>query len=292
MRLLVFGGWGQLGTDLAAAADAADELHRPRRRDVDIVDRRAVLASVRRHRPDWVLNLAAFHKVEACEDDAASAFAVNAVGAWNVAAAARDVGARTVFIGTDYVFDGESLGGYVEDDATGPLNVYGTSKAAGERCTAIADPDSIVLRVSGLFGHAGSSGKGGNFVETMLAKAANREAISVVDDQVFAPTSTHDVAERLLALIDRDAPSGVYHGANSGSCSWFAFAREIFRIVDADVDLTPRPSDADGVRRPRNSVLLDTRSAGVDLPRMRPWQEALRWYLGVPAGQDVALEPV
>jgi dTDP-4-dehydrorhamnose reductase len=279
MRLLVFGGWGQLGTDLAAVCEGRHDLVRPRRAEVDVVDVETVADAVSSARPDWVLDLAAFHKVEACEESPSSAFEVNAVGAWNVAVAARRVGARSLFVSTDYVFDGERREGYVEDDPPRPLNVYGVSKAAGERAVAIADPASVVVRASGLFGHAGSSGKGGNFVETMLSKAAAGGPISVVDDLVFSPTSTRDLAERIVMLVENGAPAGIYHGANAGSCSWYRFAQEIFRVAGSDVDLAPRASDAAGVRRPSRSILLDTRSTAAGLPPGRPWQEALRWYL-------------
>jgi dTDP-4-dehydrorhamnose reductase len=182
-------------------------------------------------------------------------------------------------VSSDYVFDGESPEGYAEDAPARPLNVYGVSKLAGELGVRNACPDGLVVRGSGLFGHAGSSGKGGNFVETMLAKAAAGEAISVVDDQVFAPTATHDMAERLLMLLERQVPPGTYHAANAGSCSWYRFARAIFDTAGVDADLSPRPAGDQGVRRPRFSVLLDTRSASLGLPPSRPWQDALAWYL-------------
>ena len=279
MRLLVFGGWGQLGSDLTAASASRHELIRPRSADVDVTDADTVRRTVEDARPDAVVNAAAFHKVELCEELPDRAFAVNAVGAWNVARAASAAGARCVFVSTDYVFDGQEPAGYAEDARTGPLNVYGVSKVAGESLVAIACPDPLVVRGSGLFGHAGSSGKGGNFVETMLAKAASGEAITVVDDQFLAPTATRDMAERILLLLERQVPPGTYHVANSGSCSWFELARTIFEIAGTDADLSPRPAGEQQVRRPRSSVLLDTRSEGLGLPPSRPWQEALRWYL-------------
>ncbi|HJP64707.1 MAG TPA: dTDP-4-dehydrorhamnose reductase [Actinomycetota bacterium] len=279
MKLLVLGGWGQLGTDLARVAEGRHELVRPAHGDVDVRDADAVAAAATEVRPDALLDLAAFHKVELCEEDPSTSFVVNAVGAWNAAKAARAVGARCVFVSSDYVFDGERAGGYAEDDRVGPLNVYGVSKVAGERAVMLACPDSLVVRGSGLFGHAGSSGKGGNFVETMLSKAAAGDAISVVDDQMFAPTSTRDMAERMVLLLERDVPPGIYHAANAGSCSWYRFARTAFELAGVEADLTPRPAGEQAVRRPRSSILLDTKSATLGLPPNRPWREALRWYL-------------
>lgn len=279
MRLLVFGGWGQLGTDLALGAEGRHELLRPTHAEVDVADAEGVGEAVSRARPDVVIDLAAFHKVEACEADPRTAFDVNAFGALSVGRAARAVGARCVYVSTDYVFDGERGQGYAEDDATGPLNVYGVSKEAGEHLVRAAAPDSLVVRGSGLFGHAGSSGKGGNFVETMLSNAERGEPISVVHDLRFSPTSTRDMAERMLLLLDRDVEGGTYHAANAGACTWFGFAEAIFRIAGVEADLTPRSSAGDRPARPATSVLLDTRSDALGLPPAAPWEEALRRYL-------------
>jgi dTDP-4-dehydrorhamnose reductase len=279
MRILLFGGWGQLGSDLAAAAEGRHDIVRPSHAEVDVTEPDAVGAVVASERPDVVVNAAAFHKVELCELDPLPAFAANAVGAWNVGRAAAGIGARYVFISTDYVFDGDAEIGFAEDDLTAPVNLYGLSKAAGERAVRLACADTLVIRSAGLFGHAGSSGKGGNFVETMLAKADAGEAISVVDDQVISPTATHDLAERILLLLERRALPGLYHAANAGSCSWYAFAAAIFRLAGLAPALQPRSTTEADVPRPRRSVLLDTKTAALGLPPMRSWEEALRWYL-------------
>lgn len=279
MRILVFGGSGQLGADLLIAAEGRHELVRPSHAEADVTDPEAVARAVEAAGPDAIVNAAAFHKVERCEEDPATTFAVNAIGALHVARAARSAGARCVFVSTDYVFDGERASGYAEDDAPSPVNLYGVSKAAGERAVANACPEAIVVRGSGLFGHAGSSGKGGNFVETMLAKGAAGDSISVVDDQVFSPSCTRDMAERMLLLLERRVPPGTYHVTNAGSCSWYRFARSIFELAGVSADLSPRPAGEQAVRRPRNSILLDTRSAPLGLPPSRPWEDALAWYL-------------
>jgi dTDP-4-dehydrorhamnose reductase len=279
MRILLFGGWGQLGSDLALAADGRHDLVRPTHEEVDVTDPEAVGAATAFARPDAVVNAAAFHKVELCEQDPLPAFAVNAVGAWNVGRAAAGVGARHVFISTDYVFEGDAEIGYGEDDLPAPVNLYGLSKAAGERAVRLACADTLVVRGAGLFGHAGSSGKGGNFVETMLAKADVGEAISVVDDQVVSPTATHDLAERILLLLEHGALPGLYHAVNAGSCSWFGFAAAIFRLAGVSPALEPRTTTEADVPRPRRSVLLDTKTGALGLPPMRPWEDALGWYL-------------
>jgi dTDP-4-dehydrorhamnose reductase len=279
VRILLIGGSGQLGSDLRARAAGRHELASPPHAQVDVTDVPSVEGAIRSFAPHAVVDAAAFHKVELCEADPTRAFAINAVGASTVARVAREHGARCVFVSTDYVFDGESPEGYVEGATARPLNVYGVSKLAGELAVRNACPDALVVRGSGLFGHAGSSGKGGNFVETMLGKAAAGEAISVVDDQVFAPSATHDMAERILLLLEHRVPPGTYHAANAGSCSWYGFARSIFETAGVEADLSPRPAGEQSVRRPRFSVLLDTRSATLGLSPPRPWQDALAWYL-------------
>jgi dTDP-4-dehydrorhamnose reductase len=279
VRLLVFGGWGQLGSDLALTAADRHELIRPRHADVDVTDRAAVAAVVGEVRPDAVINAAAFHKVELCDTDPDRAFAVNAVAPLQIARAARAHGARTVFISTDYVFDGERTGGYREDDAIGPLNVYGVSKAAGEAGVRLADPEALVVRGSGLFGHAGSAGKGGNFVDNMVAKARAGETLSIVDDQRLAPTATRDMAERILLLLEAGVPGGTYHAANAGSTSWYGLARRAIELSGVEATVTPRPTGETPVRRPASSILLDTKSAALGLPPNRSWEDALQWYI-------------
>ena len=294
--VLVTGASGQLGSDLANAAEGRAELIRPTHADVDVADTRAIDRAVAEQRPDVVVDAAAFHKVELCEDDPERSFAVNTLGALHVARAARRAGARCVYVSTDYVFDGENPHGYTEDHPVAPLSVYGLSKAAGERGVANACPDWLVVRGSGLFGHAGSSGKGGNFVETMLTKAGAGDSITVVDDQFFSPTSTRDMAERVLSLLERRVPPGIYHVANAGSCSWYGFAKRIFELSGIEADLSPRPAGEQAVRRPRSSILLDTRSGILGLPPNRLWEEALAWYLdarrtAASAGGTASREP-
>ena len=218
-------------------------------------------------------------------DEPLNLFSANRVGratrrgALHLARVAREAGARSVYVSTDYVFDGERPEGYEEDAPTRPLQVYGVSKEAGEHLTRAADRDGLVVRGSGFFGHVGSAGKGGNFVETMLARASRGEPISVVDDVRFSPTSTRDMAERIVLLLERGVPGGSYHAANDGACSWFEFAKAIFELAGFDADLTSRSGLADHPRRPASSVLLDTRSDALGLPRARTWRDALRWYL-------------
>ena len=279
MRLLVFGGWGQLGTEIARAAEGSHELIRPTREETDVTDAAAVADAVRDAGPDVVVNAAAFHKVEACEEDPATALTVNAIGAIRVSRAAAGAGARAVFLSSDYVFDGEKGIGYAEDDPVSPVNLYGVSKAAGESGVRLVCPDSLVVRISGLFGHAGSSGKGGNFIETVLSQAAAGEPLSVVDDQRLSPTSAEEAAGRLLRLLEVQAPAGVYHLANRGSCSWFELAESVLALSNVEAPLERRSTRPDEVPRPPSSILADTRTGRLGLAPARPWQEAVAAYL-------------
>jgi dTDP-4-dehydrorhamnose reductase len=280
VKVLVFGGYGQLGSDLAVVAgERGHEMVRPRHAEVDITDADAVMGAAEEHRPHWIVTTAAFHKMDQTEADPVQTFLVNTVGARYVAQASRAVGARCVYVSTDYVFDGEQSHGYTEDDPVNPVNLYGVSKAAGELAVRNAAPDSLIVRGSGLFGHAGSSGKGGNLVETMLAKAAAGEPIQVVDDQFAAPTCTRDMAGRIFLWLESRVPPGVYHGANRGGTSWYQFCKRIFELAGLTPDLTPKPAGVQEVRRPRSSILIDTRSERLGLPPNRHWEEGLAWYL-------------
>jgi dTDP-4-dehydrorhamnose reductase len=279
VRLLVFGGWGQLGTEIARAAEGTHDLIRPRRAEADVTDAASVAAAVRDAGPDVVVNAAAFHKVEDCEADPAMALTVNAIGAIHIARAAADAGARTVLMSSDYVFDGAKGVGYTEDDPVSPVNMYGVSKSSGERGVNLMCPDSMVVRISGLFGQAGSSGKGGNFVETVLSRAAAGESLSVVDDQRLSPTSAEEAGQRLLRLLEIGAPAGVYHLANRGSCSWYEFAAAVLELSGRDASLERRSTRPDEVRRPSSSILADTRTRRLGLAPARPWREALATYL-------------
>lgn len=216
-----------------------------------------------------VINCAAYTNVDGAETDPEAAHAVNVDGARNVAQAA----ARVVFVSTDYVFDGTKREPYVESDPTGPLQEYGHSKLAGERATAEANENHLVVRASWLFGAGGK-----NFVETMLALGRERDELRVVDDQVGCPTFTGHLAEALVELATGDE-RGVLHVAGAGSCSWFEFAREIFERAGLDSDLRPCATEEfpRPARRPANSVLASERGA----PRLAAWQDGLDAYLGV-----------
>ena len=271
MRYLVVGAGGMLGTDLQTAL-AGREVTALTRSRLDVTDASAVAAAVAGH--GVVINASAYTKVDDAESHESDAFAVNAVGAGNLATAAAAAGAKLVQVSTDYVFDGGATTPYAESTPTAPVSAYGRSKAEGERLVLAAHPDgSYIVRTAWLYGE-----NGGNFARTMLSLAASRPTVSVVDDQLGQPTWTLDLANQIVALLDNDAPAGVYHGTNSGSTSWFGFARAVFAESGLDPDRVLPTTSADFVRpapRPAYSVLGHDAWTAAGIAPMRPWREAL-----------------
>jgi dTDP-4-dehydrorhamnose reductase len=274
MRLLVTGAAGMLGHDVtAAAARAGHDVSPLSRRELDIRDAAAVQAAVAAARPDAIVNCAAWTDVDGAEADERAATAVNRDGAGNVAVAAASAGALVVQVSTDYVFDGSAREPYVESSPTGPLGAYGRSKLAGEVAVAQASPGAhAIVRSSWLFGR-----HGGNFVATMLRLAAERDALTVVDDQVGCPTYTGHLAGALVEIAERRLP-GIRHVAGAGACSWHDLAAAAFAATGAQVDLARgRTADLDRpAPRPGYSVL---RSERRDTPALPPWQDGLHAYL-------------
>ncbi|MFZ0817533.1 MAG: dTDP-4-dehydrorhamnose reductase [Candidatus Sulfotelmatobacter sp.] len=280
MKVLLIGANGQLGSDLVRVFRAAgDEVVPAAHADVDVCSEVRVSEIVARTMPDVVLNTAAFHKVEECEKNPVLAFQVNGFGAMNLARACERSGAVLVHFSTDYVFDGQKNAPYEETDLPSPVNAYGVSKVAGEHLIACNVDRYFVVRTCGLYGVAGSSGKGGNFVENMLKKAIAGESIRVVDDQVLTPTYTLDLAEATRKLV-LTGNFGLYHVSSEGRCSWYEFTRNILECAGVDANLTAvKTSDfPSSVKRPSYSVLSKTklRDLGLSIP---PWQDALSRYL-------------
>jgi dTDP-4-dehydrorhamnose reductase len=280
MKILLIGANGQLGSDLEKALGGRGHQVVPSRHsDLDVTDAAGIERVSGSVQPDAVINTSAFHKVEECERNPALAFEVNAIAPMNLARTCSRLGALLVHFSTDYVFDGTKLQPYLESDLPAPLNVYGVSKAAGEHLIASNIERSFVVRTCGLYGVRGSSGKGGNFVETMIRKALAREPIRVVNDQVLTPTFTEDLAEAVSRLIETRA-YGLYHASCEGWCSWYEFARTIFELEGIDADLSPIETreTSSPVKRPPYSVMSKQRlqQAGIELPF---WKDSLARYL-------------
>jgi dTDP-4-dehydrorhamnose reductase len=250
--------------------------------DVDVTDGIGVSRIVREQQPDWVVNTAAFHRVDDCELNPTLAFAVNAVGAANVARAATEIGAGVVFFSTDYVFAGEDRprhDPHTESSKPDPRNVYGVSKLAGEQLVKNANPRHLVIRSAGLYGTA-TSRKGWTFPEMMVTKGQSDGWVKVVTDQALSPTSTRDLAEATRALMEREA-RGLFHLTNEGECSWYEFAQATFDITGIAVNMEPATTVTGERRakRPAYSALVSERLAEVGVPPLQPWRDALEQYL-------------
>jgi dTDP-4-dehydrorhamnose reductase len=266
--ILVTGGGGMLAHALGKVF--GDEVELVSRDQLNITDPSAVADAVRGRRA--VINAAAYTAVDFAEGDDDIAFAVNATGAENVARACADSSATLIHVSTDYVFDGHATSPYSEDSPTGPISAYGRSKLAGELAVVAAHPAGArIVRTAWLYG-----AKGPSFVATMLAKARAAAPVAVVTDQVGQPTWTVDVAERIRHVLN--APPGVYHATNSGSCSWWDLAVAVYEHVGADVALVDKTVAAAFVRpapRPSYSVLGDDAARAAGIAPMRAWRDAL-----------------
>jgi len=278
MKIVVIGSTGQLGTDLVKTLGTEHEVVALTHKDIEVSDYNSCLI-LKKHKPDVVVNTAAFHKTDQCEDEPLKTFSVNTLGARNVALISKEIGATDVYISTDYLFDGLNKKPYTEEDVPAPINTYGISKLAGEHYTR-QNPKHYIIRIASVFGKAGASGKGGNFVETMIKKAKNNDPITVVDDMWMSPTYTKDAASVLKGILELQLPYGVYHATNKGYCSWYQFANEIFQITRLNPDLKPAKTDPNygKAKRPAFSALTSTKLSKHNL-EPQEWKEALHAYL-------------
>ena len=283
--ILLTGGGGQVGTELRRRAltdneMAGFEIVAPGRADLDLADPDAVARAVAARPWAAVINSGAYTAVDKAETEPVSAWKVNALAPAALAHATAQAGIPLLQVSTDYVFDGTKPGAYVEDDAVGPLGVYGASKEAGEQAVRTGNPRHVILRTAWVV-----SPHGGNFIKTMLRLAETRDELRVVDDQQGCPTSAADIAQTLITIArrlmdDPAAPTGAYHFVNAGEATWCGFAREIFARAEAHGRKPPRveaittrdyPTPA---RRPANSR-LDTAKLARDFGVIpRPWRTA------------------
>jgi len=282
MKVLVTGANGQLGSDLCKVLRDF-ELIPLTDKDIEISDMSSVKQAFSKYKPDIIINTAAFVRVDDCEDEKDKAFSVNALGARNVAVVAQELGARLVHISTDYVFGGEAeprTTPCTEFETPVPRSIYGKSKLGGENLVRHFCLRHFIVRTSGLFGVAGSMGKGGNFIETMLKLAKERDELGVVDDQVFSPTYTRDLAGKIVQLMTTDC-YGIFHITNRGACSWYEFTKEILKLAGIKTRVVAISSDQypQKARRPAYSVLDNYHLRLLGMDDMRPWQGALRDYL-------------
>ncbi|MFC1510836.1 dTDP-4-dehydrorhamnose reductase [Candidatus Margulisiibacteriota bacterium] len=279
-KILIIGADGQLGCDLCKVIPQAEQIPLTIK-EIDITDRNKTAKVIRSYAPDIVINTAAYHNVDECEDSLERPFLVNTAGVKYLAEVCREIEAALVQISTDYVFDGDKGAPYVETDIPSPQSIYAISKLGGEYCVKYMLARYFIVRSTGLYGTAGCLGKGGgNFVENMLKRAASQAELKVVTDEVLSPTYTLDLAEKIYELV-KTKHYGLYHLVNRGQCSWHEFTCEIFRLLKRKVVIN-KAQAADfptKAKRPKFSVLKNANLAKIGLADMRPWQEALKAYL-------------
>ena len=295
MRILITGACGMLGRDLV---EALSKEHGVTGLDIkgfrfpvyglrfivcDITDREETIKAICGARPEVVIHTAAYTDVDGCEKNPDLAYRVNGTGTQNVALASKESKAVMIYISTDFVFDGEKRRPYLESDRPNPLSIYGKSKLEGERHTSLLLDRYFIIRTSWLFGRHGR-----NFVDTILKLAGEKKELKVVNDQIGSPTYTKDLAQAISKLIPNSqlliTNYGIYHISNSGSCSWYEFAREIIHASHIPHPPSLKPISSEELnrpaKRPKFSVLDNVRYIKTVGKSLRPWQEALKEYIG------------
>ncbi len=277
MSILIIGANGMLGKDLVQVLRGSSfEFLGLGKSDLDITDLKAIENKLLKVNPSVVILSAAYTLVDNCEDQKELANSINGDGAKNVALVCKKIGARLLYVSTDYVFDGSKDSSYVEEDLTNPINVYGQSKLLGEKNIQDILSDYLIIRTSWLFGLGGK-----NFVESILKRGQKGEDLRVVSDQIGAPTNTKDLAVAIVKLLRNDT-KGIINISNSGECSWQEFAAAIYSEIGLDESKVASISTEEfGAKapRPKNSRLSSERFEKVAGYRLRDWKEALKDYL-------------
>ncbi|WP_219835818.1 dTDP-4-dehydrorhamnose reductase [Paenibacillus sp. R14(2021)] len=274
--IVVTGAQGQLGHDMVELLQALGfEVFGLGRQELDITDLERCAAVLTAINPEAIVHTAAYTQVDAAETDSEEAFRVNAFGTRNLAIVAERLGAKLVYVSTDYVFGGQGTLPYAEDQATQPINVYGSSKLAGETYVQEHCSRFFIARTSWVYGMHGN-----NFVKTMLKLAQERPVLSVVSDQIGCPTYSRDLAACIAEMLDTEK-YGIYHVSNAGSCSWYEFAQAIFesagvsvQVVPVTTEQFPRPA-----KRPAYSVFTHRALARNGFEPMRHWRLALDVFM-------------
>ena len=278
MKAVLTGAGGQLGSELAITAPSGTKLIPLTRKELDLTRREDVIKKISDISPDVVINAAAYVRVDDAEDEPDAAFQANALASFYLAHASRACGAALLHVSTDYVFDGHQNNPYTETDIPNPINVYGISKYTGELLIKSVLEKCHIVRVSSLYGPKGASGKGGNFVYTILKKAreAGTPPLRVVDDIIMSPTYAPDAAVMIWKIIAGRMPYGIYHAANSGRVSWHGFAKTIVEMAGLDKEVLPVPHTEYKTKatRPLMSALESKKGT-----MLRPWQEGLKDFL-------------
>lgn len=281
MKILIIGKTGQLGSVLLKdALTLGHDVVAPSKQELDILNDDSFLDTMIQYKPEVVINTAAFHNVPLCEIEPVKAFQSNCIAVKKMAEISNEFDAWFVSFSTDYVFSGEKRRPYIESDMPGPLQMYGLSKLAGEY-GALSYNKSIIIRTCGLYGIQGATSKGGNFVDNRIKDSKQNAQIEISNDQTVSPTYAGDLSKAVLRLIAHPSKEpGIYHLVNEGYCTWYEFTKEIFEILDIDIELVPvdRKGKTGTMRRPLFSSLKNEKATrlGISLPY---WKEGLNQYL-------------
>lgn len=276
MRVVVTGAAGQLGQDvIKELVQKNHDAFGADRQQLDITKEASVKSYINEVKPDVILHCAAYTNVDGAEENEDAAYQVNAAGTEYLAKAAKQVGAKMLYVSTDYVFDGTGSEPYEVDEPTRPLGAYGRTKLAGEQLLQKNLEQFFIVRTAWVFGVHGN-----NFVKTMIRLGKERGEVGVVHDQVGSPTYTVDLAKFMIELMETDK-YGIYHATNSGVCSWYEFAVEIFMQAGLNVKVNPLTTDQfpRPAARPKYSVLSKKKNEEQGLTPLRDWKEALAAYL-------------
>jgi dTDP-4-dehydrorhamnose reductase len=280
MKIMIIGADGQLGTDLCKVIPKEQQVPLTIK-DIDITNKEKTTGIIDKYSPDIVINTAAYHKVDNCEDNVKPAFEVNTYGVKYLVEACKQAESVLVHISTDYVFNGEKAHPYVETDPVDPQSIYAISKYAGEQCVKHNLDKYFIIRSTGLYGVAGCLGKdGANFVEKVIDRARSQPELKVVTDEVLCPTYTLDLSKKINELI-RTKHYGLYHIVNPAGCSWYDFASKIFELLGKEVKIHKTTSSEfkAKAKRPKYSVLKNGNLEKIGMNDLRPWQDALKAYL-------------
>ena len=277
MRVLITGGSGQLGYDIAKLLEENNTMmYAPTHEEMDITDRDSVMKVFDSFKPDVVFHCAAYTAVDKAEEDKERCYDINVNGTKNIVDASNIYGSKVVYISTDYVFHGDKNGIYETSDITDPINYYGYTKYLGEQ-EVMKNSNNLIVRISWVFGINGK-----NFVKTMLRLASSRDEISVVSDQVGSPTYTYDLARLLVDMVNKNK-SGIYQATNEGYCSWYEFAKYIFEVSGIDIRVNPilTKDYVTLAKRPLNSKLSKDKLDEDGLTRLPDWKDATKRYIRV-----------
>ena len=274
MRILITGANGQLGTELMKVLEGY-EVHGFNKDQLDITNPNNVRECMENIEPDVVIHCAAYTNVDGCESNVDLAYKINASGAGYVATECLKIGAAMVYVSTDYIFNGQKGQPYYEFDKPNPINTYGKTKLAGEEIVRSTLKRHYIARTAWLYGTQGK-----NFVKTMLQLAETQKNINVVNDQTGSPTNVLDLARAIKLLIE-SKKYGTYHVTNSGSCTWYEFAKKIFELRGIEIEVNPLTTDQldRPAKRPKNSVLKNFNLEANLKYSTRSWEEALKEYL-------------